>query len=288
MLACEICLTTSLRQGCSERPGLGVLALNADVRRPGIPMVLASPVLHADETSIRINGKNYWLHSCSASDLTLSFCHPKRGRAAMDDIGIIPPLWRNLGSRPLGKLSLLRRLRPRVLRLASAARPPVRHRLQRPFLGQKHEEAPEGDRPQGPREPGKCLAEPELKAMRKRYRTILTKGQQELPKPPPRIKGKRGRVAKSDAENLHEAFVRHETEILWFARRPAVPFTNNRNERDIRMAKVKQKISGCFRSPKYAAAWCRISSYLKSMGYKGYNPLTAIQLALMGKAAETV
>ncbi len=54
------------------------------------------------------------------------------------------------------------------------------------------------------------------------------------------------------------------------------------------MAKVKQKISGCFRSTKYADAYCRISSYLKSMGYKGYNPMTAIQIALMGKAEEMV
>ena len=54
------------------------------------------------------------------------------------------------------------------------------------------------------------------------------------------------------------------------------------------MAKVKQKISGCFRSPKFAAAHCRISSYLKSMAYKGYNPLTAIQIALTGNAAQTI
>ena len=43
-----------------------------------------------DETSIRIDGRNHWLHSCGAGDLTLSFRHLKRGRAAMDDIGIIP------------------------------------------------------------------------------------------------------------------------------------------------------------------------------------------------------
>ena len=250
--------------------------------------LLASPVLHADETSIRINGKNHWLHSCSAGELTLSFCHPKRGRAAMDDIGIIPRYGGTLvHDRWASYLSydgcdhafcgshLLRDLQFVIDSNGHSWARSMKRLLKE--TGHKVRESPE-----------KCLAEPELKAMRKRYRTILTKGQQELPKPPPRIKGKRGRVAKSDAENLHEAFVRHETEILWFARRPAVPFANNRSERDIRMAKVKQKISGCFRSPKYAEAWCRISSYLKSMGYKGYNPLTAIQLALMGKAAETV
>ncbi len=123
---------------------------------------------------------------------------------------------------------------------------------------------------------------------RKRFRTILTKGRRELPKPPPRAKGKRGRVARSDAENLHAALKRHEAEILRFARSPEVPFTSNRAERDIRMAKLKQKVSGCFRAPKHADAWCRISSCLKSMGCKGCNPMTAIQVALMSKAAETV
>ncbi len=54
------------------------------------------------------------------------------------------------------------------------------------------------------------------------------------------------------------------------------------------MAKVKQKISGCFRSAQHAAAWCRIYSDLKSMAHQGYNPLTAIQIALNGKAVEMI
>ena len=67
-----------------------------------------------------------------------------------------------------------------------------------------------------------------------------------------------------------------------------MPFTNNRAERDIRMAKVKQKVSGCFRTPRYADAYCRISSYLQSMALQGYNPLTAIEIALKGDAATMV
>ena len=68
-----------------------------------------------------------------------------------------------------------------------------------------------------------------------------------------------------------------------FAREPLVPFTDNRAERDLRMGKVKQKVSGCFRTERYAKAYRRISSYLQSMTYQGINPLVAIQMALSGQ-----
>jgi transposase len=123
----------------------------------------------------------------------------------------------------------------------------------------------------------------QVKNLRKRYRNILTRGEKELPPIPPRQNGKRGRMAKSDAHNLWERFTRHEQAVLLFAARPDVPFTNNRAERDLRMRKVKQKVSGCFRSRRYAEAYCRISSYLQTMAYRGYNPLLAIQMALSGE-----
>jgi transposase len=62
-----------------------------------------------------------------------------------------------------------------------------------------------------------------------------------------------------------------------------VAFTNNRAERDLRMSKVKQKVSGYFRNSQYADAYCRLSSYLQTMANKGYNPLIAIQMALAGE-----
>ena len=94
------------------------------------------------------------------------------------------------------------------------------------------------------------------------------------------------KMAKSDAHNLWERFKDHETAVLLFAKEPHVPFTNNRAERDLRMAKVKQKVSGCFRSKRYAHAYCRISSYLQSMASQGINPLVAIQIALAGNVPE--
>jgi transposase len=75
----------------------------------------------------------------------------------------------------------------------------------------------------------------------------------------------------------------HETAVLLFAKLSHVSLTNNRAERDLRMANVEQKVSGCFRIRQYAEAYCLISSYLQTMANKGYNPLVAIQLALSGQ-----
>jgi transposase len=85
-----------------------------------------------------------------------------------------------------------------------------------------------------------------------------------------------------DVHNLWERLQKYEAAVLLFARDPHVPFTNNRAERDLRMAKVKQKVSGCFRRIQYAEAYCRISSYLQTMASQGINPLVAIQMALAG------
>ena len=134
----------------------------------------------------------------------------------------------------------------------------------------------------------KTLTAAERLAMRKRYRTILTQGGNELPVIPPRPKGKRGRIAKSDAHNLHERLVKHEESVLRFMGDPDVSFTNNAGEQKIRMAKVKIKVSGCFRTQHYAETWCRISSYLSTMAALGYNPLVAIQIALAGDAAAMI
>ena len=109
-----------------------------------------------------------------------------------------------------------------------------------------------------------------------------------MPEIPQRREGKRGRIAKSDAHNLHEALLKLEESVLRFMSEPDVSFTNNTGEQKIRMSKVKIKVSGCFRTELYAHAWCRISSYLDSMKALGYNPHVAIQIALDGIAADMI
>jgi transposase len=251
-----------------------------------ITAILQAPSMHVDETSLRVDRKNHWIHVYSSGGTTLKFLHLKRGKEAIVGLGIIPKYggtiihdcWASYlsyehcghglcGSHLLRELTFIvdsnqyrwaRNMKKLLLEICR--------------IVAKREE--------------KCVTAQEYANLQKRYRNILTRGGKELPEIPPKPKGKRGKMAKSDAHNLWERLQKYETAVLLFAKNPHVPFTNNRAERDLRMAKVKQKISGCFRSKQYAEAYCRISSYLQTMAYQGVNPLLAIQLALAGEIPE--
>ena len=228
------------------------------------------------------------MSTASAGTLTVKCLHPKRGCEAIEAIGILPryggvavhDCWASYLSyahcdHALCGAHLLREL----AFIVDAHGYAWAKRMKRLLLGACHQVSKRDD---------KMLSAGEYKALQKRYRTILTQGASELPPIPPRQNGQRGKVAKSDAHNLWERLKNYETAVLRFAKHPDVAFTNNRAERDLRMAKVKQKVSGCFRTRKYAEAYCRISSYLQSMANQGYNPLVAIQIALAGRAVDNV
>jgi hypothetical protein len=251
--------------------------------RASVELLLKSPVIHVDESSLRVDKKNYWIHVYSSGNVTIKFLHPKRGGEAIEDIGIIPrysgviihDCWKSYLSygncdHGLCGSHLLRELTFIVDSNNYAWAKNMKRLLRETCkIVSKRE--------------GKKLSEPEYKNLQKRYRNILTRGEKELPPIPERKKGKRGKIAKTDAHNLWQRLKDHEKAVLLFANDPNVSFTNNRAERDLRMSKVKQKVSGCFRSFELAKAYCRISSYLQTMANEGYNPLVAIQMALSGK-----
>ncbi len=82
---------------------------------------------------------------------------------------------------------------------------------------------------------------------------------------------------------MDERLNKYEQAVLFFAKRPEVAFTNHLAERNLRMGKIRQKVSGCFRTRQYAGFFCRISSHLQTMNNLGDNPLAAIQLAPSGE-----
>jgi transposase len=280
-------LNTLIEQLLSEATLLGyVLQLHRALERweqEAFDALLKQPTCHVDETSLRVDRTNHWIHVYASGEITLKFLHPKRGLEAIEAINIIPryggviihDCWASYlsyehcghglcGSHLLRELTFV--IEANGYRWAA--------NMKRLLLETRKQVA---------NSPHKCLSQDDYLKLDKRYRVILARGAKELPPIPPRQDGKRGRLAKSDAHNLWERFERYQAAVLLFAKRPEVAFTNNRAERDLRMSKVKQKVSGCFRTRLYADAYCRISSYLQTMAYQGYNPLVAIQMAMSGE-----
>ena len=117
----------------------------------------------------------------------------------------------------------------------------------------------------------------------KRYREILEQGGTECPKPPPKESGRRGRVKKTFSRNLLERLRDFEADTLRFMTEAIVPFTNNQGENDLRMTKVQQKISGCFRSMEGAKIFCRVRSFLSTCRKNDVSPASALRDLFQGK-----
>ena len=132
---------------------------------------------------------------------------------------------------------------------------------------------------------------PELQAIRytEQYRALLKQAELECPPPDPQRKpGQRGRVKRSKARNLLERLLNYEQETLRFMTDARVPFTNNQGENDIRMTKVHQKISGCFRSQEGADIFCRVRSYLSTCRKNNVSASEALALLFEGKLPEFI
>lgn len=248
-----------------------------------IEELLQQPITHVDETSLKIDKKKQWIHGYSSGEITLKFLHKKRGLEAMEAINIIPRyggviihdcwaaylsydhcLHALCGSHLLRELTFI--IESNHYRWASNLKALLQEACAKVNRSKR-----------------KKLTQQAYARLQRRYRNILTRGEKEMPPVLIPQNKKRGRIAKSDAHNLWERLKTYESAVLRFALDPQVPFTNNRGERDFRMAKVKQKISGCFRTELYAKAYCRISSYLQTMERKGYSAGIAIQMALTGE-----
>ncbi len=114
------------------------------------------------------------------------------------------------------------------------------------------------------------------------YHELLVAGYAAQAPPSPRLPGQRGRLKQTPARNLLAALTRQAGRVLAFLADLRVPFTNNQAERDLRMVKVQQKISGTFRSDDGATAYCRLRSYLSTMRKQGRGMLEALSAVFRG------
>ena len=133
-------------------------------------------------------------------------------------------------------------------------------------------------------EAGGCLPPDKAEQRRQDYRRLLEKAEGECP-PPDKDEGKRkrGRLKRSKARNLLERLRDFEDDTLRFMEVEIVPFSNNQSENDLRMTKVQQKISGCFRSMEGAKIFCRVRGYLSTCRKQGMAATFALRLLFQGK-----
>jgi transposase len=243
-----------------------------------------SQVAHFDETGARVTGRLHWVHSASTELLSLFTVHAKRGVAAMDAAGVLPrfqgvavhdgwsPYWRYPKARhALCAAHLLRELE------AVAGLPGQGWAAE---LGEWFTIACATTA--AARDAGADRLEATVLAgLTDRYDRILAAGRAANPLPP-RPPGRRRRRRRSPAVCLLERLHAHRGEVLRFLEDMRVPPTNNLAERDIRMVKLQQKISGCWRTLDGAQAFLTVRSYISTARKHGINPLAALRRLFEG------
>jgi transposase len=227
-------------------------------------------LVHADETGMRVGKTLHWMHAAVTETLTWLGWHPKRGKAAFDDLGILPEFKGVLihdGWQPYRALDCSHGLcNAHHLRELTY----VHEELGQAWAGDMIELLTHANTQllQGP------VAAYRLAHMRYVYDEILAQGDIANPRNHPL--GRRGRTKQSKAANLIARLRQYADDVWRFATEPGVPFTNNLAEQAVRMPKVKQKISGCFRTPEGLDTFCVIRSYLATLLKQGENVFDAL------------
>lgn len=274
--------------GCSISPGTVInmierVGANLDGFTDRIrELLIKSPVIHTDETGMKVGKKKYWLHVASTKLLTLYGIFGSRGHAGIEALGVLPhyfgiavhDFWDSYHkyscSHAYCNAHILRELK----RVEEETKQDWAVKMRGLLLKAKKisEIFHDGDK----------LVHPRLiEFLNQEYSNIILEGMQVNPPPTP-IKGKRGKRKQPHSRNLLERMQKYQAEILLFLTNPLVPFDNNLAERDIRMPKLKMKISGLFRSENGAQAFSRVRSYVSTMQKNDLSIIDGLVSAAIG------
>lgn len=251
--------------------------------------LIKAKVIHQDETGLHVGNEGWWVHVCSTDRLTHYAAHPSRGSKALDTIGIAPQFRGTSvhdGLQSYQSYSFTQAL-CNVHHLRELTF--VEEELKQVWAGKMKELLLEM---KAAVEQAKALSFHELDLLMlarllQRYDEILAEGYQANPPPPPPKKsesGKRkpGRAKQDPARNLLDRLSQGKWAVLRFLHDFAVPFDNNQAERDLRMIKVQQKVSGGFRTEEGIAIFCRIRSYLSTLRKQGIAVFSALDQTFAG------
>ncbi len=247
-----------------------------------------NPVVHCDETGLRVNGKLHWVHVISTSGLTYYALSEKRGKQAMDEIGflasyrgiVVHDFWASYfkatgAEHAMCCAHLLRELtgvfenhpeqtwaRELYCELLSMYRAADFYNQHPEIESRQHY----------------------MECLKRNYDQILEKGAAQNPLPE-KESGKRGRVKRGKIRALIDRLRTYKEEICRFVDDPIVPFTNNQAERDLRMVRMKSKVIGTFRSEQGAKDFLLLKSLTSTAAKAEFTAFDALHSLFQGQLA---
>jgi transposase len=245
--------------------------------------LIAAAVGQFDESGLRVEGKLHWLHVASTPELTHYHVHPKRGQEGMKAGGILPEFqgraihdhWKSYLTFDCDHgFCNAHHLRELQFVLDQYAQDWAQE------MGQLLLEI----KAEVERAPAETMSLPpdRLTYFESEYDKLITQGLAANPPPEKPSPQKRGRPKQSPPKNLLDRLQLYKPQVLAFMYDFRVPFDNNLAERDVRMVKVKQKVSGAFRTQSGADTFCAIRSYISTVRKHGHNVIDAIYDAFLG------
>lgn len=244
-----------------------------------IQQLQEAEVVHFDETGVRVAGKLHWLHVASTDNLTHLFLHEKRGAEALNDEASVLNGFHGIAVHDCWASYFQFDEATHVLCGAHLLRElySLWEKQEAPWAGKMHTLLLELYHTPPPIE--------EHGRIRQRYRAILDEADRYEP---PSIKATNGQLKSSKGRNLMNRLRQHEDGVLAFAFSSNIPFTNNQAERDLRPVKVKQKVSGCFRTRRGANIYARLQAVISTFRKQDINVFQALRDLFLGASVALV